>query len=218
MRIKDKVVALLKVADWEGLEAEAWVDTRILNGLIQALYVPDEELAWRAAEGLGRAAAIRAGIDIELCRDRIGRLAWALNEKSETSARFAAPAIGEAIARAPKAFVENAPLLLAALEQRYLQVGAAWALGRIGSTWPDMVRPAAPRILPLLKSQDPAVRGNAAWALGEMLAEEALEGLEALAADTAELKIYKGGSLTETTVGRLAAAAGQKLRKARTDG
>ncbi|MEW6573812.1 MAG: DVU0298 family protein [Bacillota bacterium] len=212
MRIRDKVFLFLKAADWEGLEAEARVDIRVLNGLIQALYLPDEEVAWRAAEGFGRAAAIAAGIDIELCRDRIGRLTWALNEKAEISARFAAPAIGEAIARAPKSFVENAPFLLGALGQVYLQAGAAWALGRIGSAWPELVRPAAPRVLPLLRSQDPAVRGNAAWALGEMQAEEAIEELEALAGDDATFYIYSDGLLRERKVNELAIAACKKIR------
>ncbi|MEW6448725.1 MAG: DVU0298 family protein [Bacillota bacterium] len=212
MTLRDRVVALLRAADWEALEAESRLDTRVLNALIQALYLPDEEVAWRAAEGFGRAAAIAAGVDIELCRDRIGRLTWALNEKAEISARFAAPAIGEAIARAPQAFVENAPVLLAALGQQYLQAGAAWALGRIGSAWPDMVRPAAARVLPLLRSEDPAVRGNAAWALGQMLAEEALEELEALAGDTATFGMYSGGSLHEMRVGELATAACEKIR------
>jgi len=212
--MKDKVVAWLKVADWDTLEENVRVDTRVLNGLIQAIYVPDEEIAWRAAEGFGRAAAITAGIDIEVSRDRIGRLAWALDARSEISARFAAPAIGEAIARHPKAFVENAPVLLTALGRRYLQAGAAWALGRVGSAWPDMVRPAAPRLLPLLKSQDPAVRGNAAWALGEMLAVEALGDLEALTEDDAAFYMYSEGSLQETTVQKLAAAACKKIREA----
>lgn len=211
MRMKDKVIALLKVANWDRLEEDARVDTRVLNGLIQAIYVPDEEVAWRAAEGFGRAAAITADIDLELSRDRIGRLAWALDARSEISARFAAPAIGEAIARHPKAFIDNAPVLLAALGKGYLQAGAAWALGRIGSAWPDIVRPAAPRLLPLLKSRDAAVRGNAAWALGEMLAVEALAELGALAGDDAAFLMYSEGSLRETTVKDLAAAACEKI-------
>lgn len=203
---------MLRAADWEALEAKARSSPRVLNALIWALYRPDESLAWRAVEGFGRAAAAVAGVDIELCIDRIGRLGWALSEESEIFARLAAPAIGEAIARAPEPFVENAPMILAALRQPRLQAGAAWALGRIGSLWPDMVRPAAPRVMPLLKSQDAEVRGCAAWALGEMIAVEALPELQALVSDTSALKKYQDASLHDTTVGELAAAAYEKIK------
>ncbi|RJX21246.1 MAG: hypothetical protein C4570_02790 [Ammonifex sp.] len=212
MRTKEKVLSFLKAADWEGLEAEARADTRVLNGLIQALNLADEELAWRAAEGFGRAAAVVAEIDRELCLDRMGRLVGTLNdEECGASPRFTAPAIGEAIARAPKAFIEYAPMILFTLAQSYLQAGAAWAVGRIGSVRPKLVSTAAPRILPLLQSTDPAVRGNAAWALGEMLASEALSDLKVLMDDNASLKVYKEGFLRQTTVGELAVAAIRRI-------
>jgi HEAT repeat protein len=214
VRTKEKIVALLQAGDFDGLEAEARADARVLNGLIQALFLRDEEVAWRAAEGFGRAAAIIAETDRELCFDRIARLVGTLtDEEGGVCARLAAPAMGEAIARATKTFVNQAPMILFALTQPPLQAGAAWAIGRIGSVQPDLVCTAAPRVLPLLRSADPAVRGNAAWALGEILAVEALPELEALSNDAAALKRYRDALLHDTTVGELASAAYEKIRK-----
>ncbi|MEW6183761.1 MAG: DVU0298 family protein [Bacillota bacterium] len=216
MRAKDKVISLVRTAEWEGLEEEARKDTRVLNGLIQALNLADEEMAWRAAEGFGRAAAIVSGTDGELCRDRMARLVGTFNdEQCGVSARFTAPALGEAIARVPETFIEHAPMLLFALAHPCLQAGAAWAVGRIGGVRPDLVMAAAPRIIPLLRGSDPAVRGNAAWALGEMRSEEAVAELEVLKNDSAPLRIYSEGRLTETTVGELAAAAKRKITSSR---
>lgn len=212
--MKTEIESILRTGDWRRLEAEARVNPRVLGALIRALYLPEEDLAWQAVEGFGRAVAVLAGTEEELCRDRMRRLFWALNDESGTSGRFVAPAVGEAVARAPEVFGENALILLNVLDEPYLQAGAAWAFGRIGSVRPDLVREAVPEILPLLRSADPAVRGHAAWALGEIGAAEAVADLKALADDAGSVKIYINGRITETTVGKLAAAAAAKLEEA----
>ncbi|MEW5934425.1 MAG: HEAT repeat domain-containing protein, partial [Bacillota bacterium] len=87
-----------------------------------------------------------------------------------TAGRLVAPAVGEAIACAPEVLGDFAGALLPALEEPYLQAGAAWAFGRIGQVRPDLVRDAVPSLQVLLASPDPAVREHAAWALDQILA------------------------------------------------
>ncbi|MEW6573813.1 MAG: DVU0298 family protein [Bacillota bacterium] len=211
-KTKKQVVDLLRSGAWDRLEAAARADPRLLGVLIWALFHPDEELAWRAVEGFGRAISALVETDEELCKDRMRRLYWALNDESGTSGRFVAPAIGEVVARSPAVFGENALIPMNALDEPFLQAGAAWAFGRIGGVRPDLVLEIAPRLCFLLQSPDPQVRGHAAWALGEMRAEEAADELNALAGDTAKISIFTNGSLREITVGELAVAAGEKLK------
>lgn len=210
--MKEEIFALLRAADWDGLVARAREDRRLLTALIGVLYHPDELLAWRAVEGFGRVVAVLLPEDEEFCRDRMRRLFWALNDESGTSGRFVAPAVGEAVARAPDFLGENALILLNALDEPYLQAGVAWAFGRIGGVRPELVREAVPEIGRLLGSPDPQVRGCAAWALGEMGAAEAAADLNKLTGDAARVRIYLDGNLTEKTVGELAAGAVAKLK------
>ncbi|MEW6448724.1 MAG: DVU0298 family protein [Bacillota bacterium] len=212
MKAKKKVADVLRSRDWDRLEAEVRANPQLLGLLIWALFQSDEELAWRAVEGFGRAIAVLTRTDEELCKDRMRRLYWALNDESGTSGRFVAPAIGEVVARSPDVFGENALIPMNALDEPFLQAGAAWAFGRIGGVRQDLVLEIAPQLRRLLHSPDPSVRGHAAWALGEMRAAEAGEELKALAGDSAKLSIFINGSLIETTVGELAHAAGEKLK------
>jgi HEAT repeat protein len=62
---------------------------------------------------------------------------------------------------------------------------------------------------------DPAVRGHAAWALGQMGVQDAARELASLATDTSPLDIYLGGCLRGTTVGALARAARARFQTAR---
>lgn len=203
---------MLRAADWDGLVAWAWEDRRLLTALIAVLYHPDELLAWRAVEGFGRLVAALLPEDEEFCRDRMRRLFWALNDESGTSGRFVAPAIGEAVARAPDFLGENALILLNVLDEPYLQAGVAWAFGRIGGARPELVREVVPQLRRLLGSPDAQVRGCTAWALGEMGTAKAAAALNELTGDTARVRIYLDGNLTEKTVGELAAAAVAKLQ------
>ncbi|MGQ9513051.1 DVU0298 family protein [Thermodesulfitimonas sp.] len=210
--MKEGILSLLRAADWDTLVARAREDRRLLTVLIGVLYYPDELLAWRAAEGFGRVVAALFSEDEEFCRDRMRRLFWALNDESGTSGPLVAPAIGEAVARAPDFLGENALILMNVLDEPYLQAGVVWAFGRIGSVRPELVREVVPELRGLLGSPDPQVRGCAAWALGEMGAAEVTADLRELTGDAARVRIYLDGNLTEKTVGALAAEAVAKLK------
>jgi len=212
-REKERVKECLRSRNWEEIEASVARDPRLLGLLIWALYQADEELAWRAAEGFGRAVAVLVGDKEEFCKDKMRRLYWALNDESGISGRFVAPAIAEAVARSPEVFGENALIIMNVLDEPYLQAGAAWAFGRVGGVRPELVAEISPRLRRLLQSPDPEVRGNAAWALGEMMATEAAQELEALASDEGRLNIFTNGILHQTTVGELVRAAREKLRR-----
>ena len=58
-----------------------------------------------------------------------------------------------------------------------------------------------------MESEDPLVRGHAVWALGRMQAKEALTACRRLCSDTAELSLFDGENIRNTTVGELALEA-----------
>ncbi|MGQ9497695.1 MAG: DVU0298 family protein [Desulfotomaculales bacterium] len=209
--LKQRIVALLRAGDWDGLIATIRVDRKAWSYLIRALYLPDEFVGWRAVEGFGRAVAMLADSDTETCREMFRRLFWALNDESGTSGRRVAPAVGEAVARRPDVFGEYALIIWPALEEPFLQASVAWALGRIGQVDPELVRKAVPDLVSLLDSPDHEVRGHAAWALGEIGVREAGEKIAALAGDAGEMKIFLAGELRRVTVGALARTALRKL-------
>lgn len=210
---KQQVLSLLHAKQWDRMEAEVRANPRFIDALIWALYQPDEDLAWIAVEGFGRAIAAYTKVNVELCRDRMRRLYWALNDESGTSGRFVAPAVGEAVTRSPEVFGENALIIMTALDEPFLQAGVIWAFGRMAVLKSDLVLEMVPEIISLLRSPDTEVRGHAAWALGEMGAVEAVDELKSLTADAGRLRIYIDGALKETTVGELATGAIGKIRK-----
>ena len=69
------------------------------------------------------------------------------------------------------------------------------------------------RLLFLLTWQDASVRGTAAWALGHLGDERAVEPLRELADDQARLEIWDAGVLRQASVAELAEEAIDKIIK-----
>ncbi|MDI7250608.1 MAG: hypothetical protein QME93_11175, partial [Bacillota bacterium] len=128
---KDLVEALVRARDWHRLTEVVRGHRRAWGYLIRLLYAEDEALGWQAVEACGRLMGALAPSRPDACREVVRRLLWALNEESGTAGRLVAPAVGEAIACAPEVLGDFAGALLPALEEPYLQAGAAWAFERI---------------------------------------------------------------------------------------
>jgi HEAT repeat protein len=92
-----------------------------------------------------------------------------------------------------------------------LTSGVLRAIGRVGPINNETVGYAIPNILPYLKSENSTVRGNAAFALGELGAIGAVVSLKSLLDDKGNVLFYKDRELQETTVGDLARKAVEKL-------
>lgn len=168
--MNELVEALVRARDWDRLIEVVRAHRKAWGYLIRLLYAEDEALGWQAVEACGRLMGALATSQPEVCREVVRRLLWALNEESGTAGRLVAPAVGEAIACAPEILGDFAGALLPALEEPYLQAGAAWAFGRIGQVRPDLVRDAVPSLQALLASPNATVREHAAWALDQILA------------------------------------------------
>lgn len=162
----------LRSRDLEGLRQLATSDPNLLSGLVGLLNERDDLLRWRAIEALGLLCAERAVQDEEegmaAVRDLVRRQLWSMNDESGNVAWHAAEAVGEILYRVPPLADEFAHILLQHLEMPIFRAGVLWAVGRLASARPELLKERAAELPPFLEDPDPLVRAHAAWALANL--------------------------------------------------
>lgn len=195
----------------EDLAELASVDAMILNEIQLMLYTPDEELRWRVIDVLTEVCERLEKIRPDLVRKLI--------EKELQNAAYPGSApwgaletAGALISTDPDRFSEFIPVFMGFFRQENLRREFAWAAGRIARVNPDSIRYVHDTLRLFLRDEDAAVRGNAAWALGEFrLDGDVIRDLQKLEGDDERLSIWKDSELREATVSELAAEAIRKI-------
>lgn len=204
-------------------ELRAMPPEQALKYLQAGLPASQPMLKWRAVTALGQVTQGLAARDREGARDFVRRLLWCLNEESGAVPWGVAEALGEILANSPELAQEYANLQLSYiwaqgnfLEFGPLLTGAVWGVGRLASAHPELARGccALERLLPLLAWPEASVRGTAAWALGHLGDEQAVEHLEKLSHDQERLDIWDACDLRQTSVAELAGEAIKNIIKA----
>jgi len=200
---------LLRDHDLKGLHALARDDPNLLSGVVAQLNERDALLCWRAVEALGLLCANLARENLTAVRNQVRRQLWAMTEESGNQAWHAPEAIGEILYHVEDLAPEFAPVLSQHQEEPIFRPGTLWAIGRLASRYPRLVREDADIVLHHLTDEEPRVRGYAAWALGQLRHAPAVGGLQVATADEAALDRYDfdSGELVHTTVGALAGQA-----------
>ncbi|MGI6224864.1 MAG: DVU0298 family protein [Peptococcales bacterium] len=171
-------------------------------------------LRWYAIEAIGRLAREMAPKEPEVYRNLIRRFLWAMNDESGNVPWSSPEGIASIIANQPFLFADFTPMLITnALDNPMCHRGMLWAAGRIGGIKSALVEPFINEIHPFISSSTPDLRGFAAWALGEIGYREILSELQLLNDDNRSVLIFKGGKLSQETVGTLAQEAINKLQK-----
>ena len=169
---------------------------------------------------MGEMVSRLAQKELEPAREVMRRLMWSLNEESGAVGWGAPEALAEIMAQNEALCAEYLNIFVSYvhpgpnhLDFLPLLRGAVWGLGRIAQRWPQELRrrDAGAQLLPLLGRPDAALRGLAAWALGQMGDGRALRELANLRGDPAETFLWANWSLTARTVGELAREARQRL-------
>ncbi len=187
--------------------ALAGQDKTVADVLLQFLYDPQDIVQWRALEGLGRVA----GAHPEQVRRVITRLLWLLNEDSGSFGWGAAAALGE-IGRQQISLVRDIiPMFCGFLREDFSREPMLWGIGRLAEAHPEALREVVPDVMACLTDADPQVRGLSIWSLGKIVAREARQALQSLAADQEAVLIYDRGDWRRTTVGELAREALARL-------
>jgi hypothetical protein len=131
----------------------------MMRELQRKLYDADELVAWRAVEEIGRAAS---GLPLEAAREFLRRTLWLMNDESGGVLWNGPQVIGAVLAHVPSLCAEFGPILASFLEEEPFRAGTRWALWRVSSIAPELVRDAGLS----LDDPDPLLRGLAALALG----------------------------------------------------
>jgi HEAT repeat protein len=203
-------------------ELSALPPGQALKPLQASLAAGEARIRWRAITALGLVVPNLAVDDPEAAREFLRRLLWCLNEESGAAPWGVAEALGEILANLPDLAPEYANLLLSYvwpggnfLDWGPLLAGAVWGVGRLAQAQPELMRQrgAMERLLPLLEHQEAAVRGMAAWALGNLGQAGAVPALERLIHDPAGVELWQGNALGQATVGKLVREAINKIYK-----
>ncbi|MEW6416901.1 MAG: DVU0298 family protein [Nitrospirota bacterium] len=207
---REKVRKYLSENKFEEIIALAEEDSRVISEIHRMLYTPDIKLRWRIIEILSEASK-KIG---EKRPDEISKfLNRLLNSAADSasSAWGAMESVGAIISANPDLFGEFSQPLLSFLLNKDIWNEVTWAIGKIATTKPDLVKKAYPVLCSFLKNPDPTLRGYAAWALGMLGIPDVKEELKKLEADNQRLSLYEEGELKEKTVAQLAKEAIEKL-------
>jgi hypothetical protein len=185
-------------------------DTRVINELQRMLYTPDDQLRWNVigllAQVAERVGKTRPDIISKFLSQLIQNVA-----NPGSSAWGALEAAGAIISTDTELYGEFSPAILAFLQNKQLRKEVTWAIGKIATVQPGLVKYAFRFLRSFLSEQDPSIRGYAAWALGYFGYSEIMNDLEELADDETIVTIYRNGRLEEVPVGELAKESMHRL-------
>ncbi|BCB97422.1 hypothetical protein JZK55_23440 [Dissulfurispira thermophila] len=199
-RIKDALISqsYTEIADM------ARNDKGVIRHLISLAYEKDEVSAWRAIEAMGVVAGELSKEKMDVVRDTIRRLLWSMGEESGGIGWSAAEMLGEIIRSNPDEFADIIPIVWSFKEEEMFRPGVVWAMGRIASVRPDLVRFILKDMQHMITDKNPAVRGYAAWTIGILNENSFIEDINKLTSDKSLIHFYQNGDLAQKTVAEIA--------------
>ena len=215
-QLKKQMLQILLAEDYIKRLAEIrrFPPRRVVGPLFSYLCSLDELVKWRAVTAMGIIISDLATSDLESARVVMRRFIWNLNDESGGIGWGCPESMAEAMARNENLAAEYACILISYLqpdgnylEHEGLQRGALWGFGRLAHNRPQCMQAAAALLLPYMRSADPYLRGLAVWAVSPILSAEAIDALQQLARDPAELVLFRNEKLAQYSVGQLAREA-----------
>ncbi len=212
-KLKREILDLLSREDFQQSLAriEQFPPKQSVNPLFSFFYNKEDLIRWRAVAAMGKVVAGLAESDPEAARVVMRRLMWNLNDESGGIGWGSPEAMGEIMAQSPKIASEFRNILVSYiredgnyLEYEMLQRGAVWGVGRLAHARPEIMADCPPFLAPYMSSDDPYLRGYAAWAVAPLDTAPVAPLLRKLLDDESVVKIYIGLELVERKVGQLA--------------
>jgi len=209
--LKERIKSALGDRSYDEIADMARRDKGVIRRLISLAYDKDDVMAWRAIEAMGSVAGELSKERIDIVRDTIRRLLWSMGEESGGIGWSAAEMLGEIIRSNPDQFIDIIPIVWSFHEEEMFRAGTVWAMGRIASVRPDLVRFILKDVQGMITDKNPTVRGYAAWVIGILGADSLLEDINKLVNDQSAINFYYGGELTRKTVGCMVKEAISKI-------
>ncbi|MFC1869231.1 DVU0298 family protein [Thermodesulfobacteriota bacterium] len=207
---KKEVEALVREYKVESLLAMAGQDKRIIRSLQRLLYSVERLNRWKAADLLGQVSAKISRKDPGTISRLLQGLFTSLIDTAASS-WGSLDAIGEIISNSPEQFEGYLPQLYQFTNDKVLLPEVLRALGNIGDKRPDLIRGKSFYFIPLLRENNPEIRGYTVMLLGRLNAHEARDDLGKLVNDPSKIEIYKAGRSEKRTIGNLASRALEKI-------
>ncbi|MEW6162672.1 MAG: DVU0298 family protein [Nitrospirota bacterium] len=208
---REKIRKYLSENKFKEIIALAEEDARVISELHRMLYTPDIKLRWRIIE-------VVSEVSKKIGEKRPDEISKFLNRllnsaaDSASSAWGALETVGAIISANPDLFGEFSRPLLSFFAHKNYWNEVTWAIGKIATKKPDLVKYAYSTLCSFLLNPDPTLRGYAAWALGGLGIPNVKEELKKLETDNQRLFLYEDGELKEKTVGQLAKETIEKLK------
>ena len=207
---KREVEHLVRAYEVDEILALAREDKRIIRDLQRLIYSVDNLTRWKATDMLGQAASVIAKYDPGAISKLMQRLFSSVVDTAASS-WGAIDAIGDIICNNIEDFAGYLPRLFGLAMDRELLPDLIRNFAKIAKRKPDLLRPKAYAFIPLLTNESPEVRAYTAELLGAVGASEARDSLSALLDDEAPVLTYGNGRVTESTVGKMASEALDRL-------
>lgn len=209
---REKVQTYVSENRLEDLFALAENDTRVIPELLRMLYTPDESQRWKIIEIISEVSSKVGEKRPDIVSKFLNRLLLSAAD-SASSAWGAIETVGATISKKPDLFGEFSHALLSFLQYKNYRKQVTWAIGRIASEKPDLVKYAFRVLRSFLSDTDPEIRGHAVWALGNLGFKDPLEELKTLLKDENQILLFREGELKELTIAELAKEAIEKLNQ-----
>ena len=192
---------------------------KAINPLFSFLCSLDELLKWRAVTAMGEVVDRLAGTEMESARVIMRRYIWQLNDESGGIGWGCPEAMGEIMARNENIAGEFWRILISYirpdgnfLEHEVLQRGVLWGVGRLAHARPQLLKASVDYLHPYMQTDDPHLRGLAAWAAGALRNNNTSALLNQLKDDSAKLSVYHDGQIIRRSVGEIAKKALQIVK------
>ena len=182
---------------------------RVLPALVSLTYDSDPQIAWRAVEAVGVAAAAIADDDPGFVREHLRRLQWLISEESGGVCWHAPEAMAEIVRNRPQLFSDYIPIVVTLIETiepedlEHFRPGTLRAIGRLAEIAADHVGAVMTTIESALGDRDSQARGMAVWCVDQLGATSLLADKPQLQQDQGPVELYRDGALEHTTVAEL---------------
>ncbi len=170
-RRKDDIIRYLRERDFNSLLQWAQSQRTSIRTISSLLFDSDPLVRWRAIEGIGLIAGLKAQHDTESVRRLIRRLLWLMSDESGGICWYAPEAIGEILVNVPQMRAEFIHVLVSFADEEPFEAGVRWAIYRLApvvktnSEQYQVLKEQTDRIKATLSHDNPRIRGTSVLAL-----------------------------------------------------